>query len=151
MPAPKLASTPVTTDSPALATEAVNPRNVSKAKAPVERRPRKPTFDARVTSADRRQREKPARVAVAWKPSFNCKYARTHAEHLICANRDLAAADVELDRAYRAARRASRDKRSLNDEQDAWRASVRDPCPDVDCMLSVYEDRIDELDAVSAR
>ena len=70
---------------------------------------------------------------------------------MICDNRDLAAADVELDRAYRAARRASRDKRALNDEQADWRDSVRDPCPDVDCMLSVYDERIDELYGMSTR
>ena len=149
-PAPSRAASPAVADSPAPATE-VAKRSRPKPKSPVERRASKPTVDARVASADRRPAKKPARVAVAWRPSFNCKYARTHAEHMICANRVLAAADVELDRAYRAARRSSRDKRGLSDDQDAWRASVRDPCPDVDCMLGVYEDRIDELDELAAR
>lgn len=150
-PAPTREVRPEVANSPAPATEVVKPRSKPKPKPPVARRASKPTANARVASADRRPATKPARVAVAWKPSFNCKYARTHAEHMICANPDLAAADVELDRAYRAARRASRDKRGLSDEQDAWRASERDSCPDVDCMLGVYEDRIDELYSVSAR
>ena len=78
-------------------------------------------------------------------PSFDCEKASTSAERLICSNKELSAADVELAQAYLSARNASTDKSWLSKQQSTWRKTVRDACSDAQCMLSAYEQRIREL------
>ena len=81
----------------------------------------------------------------AWRPSFDCAKASTGSERLICSSAELSAADVELDKAYRAARRAARNKALMTAQQAIWRKSIRDACSDVECMLRAHEQRISEL------
>ena len=147
---PVAADAPVETaavvpDPPVPAAHAGVSERVETPKARVKPAPPKPTRDRDLAVVDPPRPQSAARRSAAWNPSFNCKYARTRAEHMICSDPDLAAADVELDRAYRAARSATPDKEMLNELQTEWRSSVRDTCPDVDCMMSAYEQRIDEL------
>ena len=133
------------TAPPVLSVNPGVPKRVEPRKPRVQPRRPEPKRNEDLAVADARPVEPTARHAAASKPSFNCKYARTRAEHMICSDPDLAAADVELDRAYRAARQASPDKELLNKLQTEWRRSVRDTCPDADCILNAYEQRIDEL------
>ncbi len=91
------------------------------------------------------QTESAATGVIAGRPSFDCAKASTVSERLICSSPELSAADAELDIAYRAARRAAKDKALMTAQQATWRKTVRDACSDVECMLRVHEQRISEL------
>lgn len=81
--------------------------------------------------------------------SFDCKKARTRAEKLICATPELSKADEELDRAYKAARRATKNAKALREAQALWLRRKRDACADAACMRAAYERRVLELRATA--
>ena len=89
--------------------------------------------------------EQQASEQLTWSPSFDCAKASTGAERLICSNKGLSAADVNLNQAYKNALSSSADKNVLKKEQIAWRKNERDACSDVDCMTKIYEQRITQL------
>ena len=78
-------------------------------------------------------------------PSFDCTKASTNAEHLICSNADLVAADVEMVQIYKNVLNKTIDKNTLKQEQKQWRKNQRDACNDVACMLKVYKDHTNQL------
>lgn len=80
-------------------------------------------------------------------PTFNCDKAGTASEKMICASDELAALDREMARAYRQLFNVAVKRRELlATEQRAWRLSVRDACPDAECMTQVMRQRIVVLD-----
>lgn len=88
-----------------------------------------------------------AAPAVALDP---CAAAGGGAAHMVCADPDLAAADRELDRAYRRALRAGASPEQLRTEQGDWlyireQAARRSPR----AVASLYEQRIDELNRIA--
>lgn len=86
-------------------------------------------------------------VAQTWTPSFDCAKASNGQERLICSNRELSAADVKLEKAYKWALSNTIDKGvALRKLQNQWRKNERDACSDVGCMLKAYKKRTDELD-----
>ena len=54
------------------------------------------------------------------RPSFNCRYARTVSEQMVCADPYLAAADRRLARAYGQAIRRGIPEPELRRQQDIW-------------------------------
>ncbi|MDD2770408.1 MAG: lysozyme inhibitor LprI family protein [Methylococcus sp.] len=78
-------------------------------------------------------------------PSFDCGKARTGVEHMICANQDLAEADVKMAGAYQRALTQAGDRVKLTADQNAWRKNVRDRCSDVSCLREAYKIRIERL------
>src|SRR5690606_41012674 len=58
-------------------------------------------------------------------PSFDCRYARSFSEQMVCDSPRLAAADRAMDAAYDRAIRAGAPPRWLRQEQDDWLA-IRD-------------------------
>lgn len=82
----------------------------------------------------------------AARPSFNCRYARTPSEKLVCTDPNLAAADRRLARAYQQAVSSGVPERLLRRQQDEWLAAretaARYGPEDVE---RVYEARISEL------
>ncbi|HVI31894.1 lysozyme inhibitor LprI family protein [Phenylobacterium sp.] len=83
-------------------------------------------------------------------PSFNCRYARSTSEEMVCADPQLAAADRRLNRAYERAIASGIPARELRAEQDDWLgiredAARRSPR----AVASVYEQRIRELNALA--
>ena len=86
-----------------------------------------------------------APAAITWAPSFDCAKVATGAERLICSNKELSEADVELAAAYKVAANSSTDKDSLRESQSAWRTKERDACSDVKCMLDAYQNRLAQL------
>jgi len=78
-------------------------------------------------------------------PSFDCAKATTNAEVLICNTPELANADLMLANAYSITYQNSSDKELLRSQQNNWRNSERDSCPDANCMLQAYTQRIAEL------
>jgi uncharacterized protein YecT (DUF1311 family) len=115
----------------------VVPRSAPEAAAPVTARVAEPPpFVA------------PRREAV--RPSFNCRYARSTSEEMVCADPELAAADRRLNRAYNRAVASGIPARELRAEQDDWlqireHAARRSP----QAVASVYEQRIRELNSLA--
>lgn len=98
--------------------------------------------DSAITPDEESSEEHPE---ISWTPSFDCAKASNEPERLICSNRDLSEADVNLSQAYKVALDSSQDKEALKKEQNAWRQFERDACPDVDCMALAYQKRIAQL------
>ena len=84
-------------------------------------------------------------------PSFDCEKASTSAEYKICSSPKLAAADMQLSKAYNDYRRSIKDDPIKLSEalifQRFWLRNRANYCPDADesCLLSFYDLRIREL------
>jgi uncharacterized protein len=79
--------------------------------------------------------------------SFNCRYARTADEVLICQDDRLSRLDVVLSRTYYRLRNSlyGRERRQLERSQTRWLASRMDCGRDYACVESHYQARIQEL------
>lgn len=86
-----------------------------------------------------------APAPITWAPSFDCAKVSTGSERLICSSKELSEADVKLAVAYKAAANVSADKDSLKSAQNSWRKNERDACPDIQCMLNAYQNRLTQL------
>ncbi|CCH08532.1 lysozyme inhibitor LprI family protein [Achromobacter xylosoxidans] len=89
-------------------------------------------------------------IQAAHAAGFDCKAAKTHVEHLICADPSLSRLDDQMKDLYDRiqAETAGRDGETgerrdpVATEQTQWRTTVRDRCPDAACLKSAYEARI---------
>jgi len=93
-----------------------------------------------------REPARTTRAARTTRPSFNCRYARTASERMVCVDPDLAAADRRLARAYHQAIQSGVPEPVLRRQQDEWlgarESAARYGPQDVE---RVYEARISEL------
>lgn len=103
----------------------------------------------RVAAARRTERgerdldERPTRTA---RPSFNCRYARSRVENLICGSNDLAARDREMAALYyRTNDRADPVVRRRLSASRLRFLAYRDRCGSESCVAAAYADRIDEI------
>lgn len=80
------------------------------------------------------------------RPSFDCRYARSRVEKMICSDGTLAAQDRGMSAAFYAALSgADAGRRArLRSSRDRFLAD-RDRCPDADCVSQAYEDRVREI------
>ena len=78
-------------------------------------------------------------------PSFNCRYARSATERMVCGEPELAAADRRLARIFDRAMANSPQPRALRREEDAWVAHRDRMGGDYGAVLDAYRQRIDEL------
>lgn len=81
--------------------------------------------------------------------SFDCSKAATEIEHLICTDPRLSDLDSELSRSYRKARESERlinNKPMLQEQQIIWLRDIRNRCSNVECLRTVYEQRISQLE-----
>lgn len=85
------------------------------------------------------------------RPSFNCRYARTRTEQMVCSDERLAARDRTMASQYYSAIAASdRNTRAvLRGTRDRFLAE-RERCRTARCVADVYEDRVDEIDRIMA-
>ncbi|HEX6859401.1 MAG TPA: lysozyme inhibitor LprI family protein [Caulobacteraceae bacterium] len=84
------------------------------------------------------------------RPSFNCRYARSPSERMVCADPNLAAADRRLARAYTQAVDSGVPERVLRRQQDVWlnaREQAASYGPEE--VERVYDARIAELRSMS--
>jgi hypothetical protein len=90
----------------------------------------------------------PVRAALA-RPSFNCRFARTRTERMVCADERLASRDRAMASLYyQAVSEADPETRSiLRDTRDGFLAR-RERCGSPACVANAYEDRIDEIDRI---
>ncbi len=78
-------------------------------------------------------------------PSFDCTRAQNQVEEMICSDRELARADVELNRLYKAAIKSTANQEQMAEVQAAWREQERDQCADIACVNQAYQARIAQL------
>ena len=78
-----------------------------------------------------------------------CAKSPSTPEKLIASNSEVAALDVELNRAYREAMRRAPAPKSVQSEQKKWLTSVRNKCSDATCLISAYTLRNAQLAAVA--
>jgi uncharacterized protein YecT (DUF1311 family) len=85
-------------------------------------------------------------------PSFNCRFAKTVAEKLVCTTPALAALDRELAEVFNnTIHQGGIDGSRLQREEQAWVANVRDACLDVSCVAGAYTRRLEILKDESLR
>ncbi|MBL8535495.1 MAG: DUF1311 domain-containing protein [Betaproteobacteria bacterium] len=90
-------------------------------------------------------------LALCWQvaQAADCSRPATGTERLICSNDRVSEADQRMAFAFFLAyRRAPDDARkdAVRRAQRTWEKEVRDPCPDVPCLLRVYEERTLDLE-----
>lgn len=117
--------------------------------APVERpmpRPMPPVF-----REPEPEQEAPIASRVRARPSFNCRYARSRSEKLVCGSNALAARDRAMSSLFYSAI-ADADpgtKRRIRGSRDAF-LSRRERCASEACVAAAYEDRIDEIRSIAS-
>jgi len=78
-------------------------------------------------------------------PSYDCGYARTAAERLICASPELAALDRNMAAELDAAVAAGHSPRELARDQADWRQRRESAAPDPRAVADVYRQCIGQL------
>ena len=92
----------------------------------------------------------PRQAQAGAQASVDCASARSEAEQMVCGDPDLAAADREMSRAYRRALQSGAAPADLRAEQRDWLAIREDAARHSRrAVESVYQQRIDELNAVA--
>lgn len=85
-------------------------------------------------------------------PSFDCSKADKWYEKVICSDAELATLDVEMVRLFKQLQtRSSQDAKINNAAQADWRNNVRNVCPDRNCLVVSYSERIKQLRSVGAQ
>jgi uncharacterized protein YecT (DUF1311 family) len=80
-------------------------------------------------------------------PSFNCRYASSRSERMVCGDAELARLDRRLDQAFDRAVASGIPYRELRAEQDDWLAVREDAARrSPDAVESIYRQRIAELE-----
>jgi hypothetical protein len=131
---------------PAVVQTAERPPAPAPAPAP---RPR-PSESPRAKAEAPRARPEPERPRPALaRPSFNCRFARTRTERMVCADEELAARDREMASQYYSAIAAAdpETRAVLRGTRDRFLAR-RERCAGPGCVARSYEDRMDEIDRI---
>lgn len=85
-------------------------------------------------------------------PSFDCGKAREWYEKLICSDAELATLDNEMFRLFKHLQTHSdADAQIINASQAGWLKKVRDVCPDRNCLVYNYTERIKQLRLAAAQ
>lgn len=85
-------------------------------------------------------------------PSFDCGKADKWYEKVICSDAELATLDVEMVRLFRQLQTHSgSDAQIINASQVDWRNKVRNACPDRNCLVASYSERIKQLRSAGAQ
>jgi uncharacterized protein len=77
--------------------------------------------------------------------SFDCDKASTAAQKLVCRAPSLREADLEVGKAFRAARLSVQNPDKLNVEQTSWTRDVRDRCTNEACLSKALAARANSL------
>ncbi len=107
-----------------------------------------------VAEADPPEAIAPERETSRWRsrrataPSFDCRYARTRAELMVCEDPRLAAADRRLAAAFRRAVDGGAPYGPLRRQQDRWLAARERAAVSPEAVHMVYQQRIAELENI---
>lgn len=77
--------------------------------------------------------------------SFDCSKADSAVERSICGDPKLSELDVAMVSAYNSLLSKAADKPGVRTAQATWRDMVRNECSAVQCLVEVYERRIEKL------
>jgi hypothetical protein len=126
------------------AKEASEARQREQREARAERRNRE-----RRTERTRRAEATPRRSGA--RPSFNCRYAKTRTEKMVCDNNRLAARDRQMASMFYGALDDAdrRTRRELNRTRDRFLA-YRERCRSEECVAEAYEGRMREIEDIMA-
>jgi hypothetical protein len=118
--------------------------------APQPRAAPKAPAAPRPAPAPRAEPREPVRTATA-RPSFNCRYARTSGEKMVCSSERLAAKDRAMSSLFFSALAdADRSTRiQLRRTRDRFLA-YRDRCSSEGCVAEAYDGRMDEIRDIMA-
>jgi hypothetical protein len=144
-PAPAPAAVPASEPGPPVQTaERASPPPTA-APRPAPRPVARPPEPPRAAPQPEPERPRPALA----RPSFNCRYARTRTEQMVCGDERLAARDREMaSQYYSAIAVADPDTRAiLRQTRDRFLAR-RERCGGAGCVARAYEDRMDEIDRI---
>jgi hypothetical protein len=102
---------------------------------------------AQRTELARRTEARPARPNS--RPSFNCRYAKTRSEKMVCSSGALAAHDRRMSAMFYSALSDAdpRTRRELRRTRDRFLA-YRDRCRSEDCVAETYEGRMREIEDI---
>ncbi|HWH18758.1 MAG TPA: hypothetical protein VNT77_10580 [Allosphingosinicella sp.] len=91
-------------------------------------------------------RPQPAPAPATANPSFNCRYARTRGERMVCGSSSLAARDRAMAALYYSSMEQAnaRARRALQQTRNRFLA-YRDRCPTEACIAEAYEGRMREI------
>lgn len=119
------------------------PRPTATPKARAEARP---TPRPRPTEVAKAERVEPIAPRATSRPSFNCRYARTRGEIMVCDSDRLAAKDRAMSSEFYQALANSdpRTRRELRRSRDRFLA-YRDRCRDEACVAEAYDGRVQEI------
>jgi hypothetical protein len=103
----------------------------------------------RRTERARRAEASPRRGSA--RPSFNCRYAKTRSEKMVCDSERLAARDRQMAGMFYSAMDVAnrRTRRELNRTRDRF-LSYRDRCRSESCVAEAYEGRMQEISDIMA-
>ena len=93
----------------------------------------------------------PREARTAASPSFNCNYARTRSERMVCGSNALAAKDRQMAALYYSVM-ANADvgtRAHMRRSRDAFLAR-RERCGSEDCVIGIYDARIREIRRIAA-
>lgn len=90
---------------------------------------------------------------IAMGAGFDCKYAKSHVEKLICADPGLSKLDEQMNVLFDKIQgeTAGHDGETgkvidpVGKEQTAWRTTVRNKCKDTACLKSAYTTRLSDM------
>ena len=133
---------------PEQADEADEPTATPTPRATAEPTPR-PTSRATPTPTPRAtagRDEAPARARASSNPSFNCRYAKTRGEEMVCGSGRLAAKDRAMSSLFYSALNDAdpRQRRELRRTRDRFLV-YRDRCADEACVADAYDGRMEEI------
>jgi hypothetical protein len=91
-------------------------------------------------------RPEPTRASASARPSFNCRYARTRGEKMVCGSGSLAARDRAMSSLFYSALADAdpRTRRELRRTRDRF-LSYRDRCASEACVADAYQGRMQEI------
>lgn len=107
------------------------------------------TAEARTKEPERPA--EPVRVRTAANPSFNCRYARSPSERMVCSSSRLAAKDRAMSSLFYSALADAdpRTRRELRRTRDRFLA-YRDRCGSEACVAEAYDGRVEEIKDIMA-
>jgi len=110
-----------------------------------------PAPERPAAAARPQEKAQPQQARTSGSPSFNCNYARTRSERMVCSSGSLAAKDRQMAAIYYAAM-ANADvgtRAHLRRSRDAF-LSRRERCGSEDCIQAIYDARIQEIRRIAA-
>lgn len=119
--------------------------------APTEGRAASPPAREKTAPAEQPEARAAAERPASARPSFNCRYARSRSEQMVCTDGSLAALDRRMaSRFYSALAQADPQTRAaLRRSRDRF-LTFRERCGDAACIAQAYRDRMDEIEDMAA-